>query len=210
MNKKITILILCLAVITVVSGCIKKQPELVENNKPVATSTENNYEEILILTGQDEDGWNIYQSQKYGIEFKASENWEIKRYGEDKNKKYEYVIFDEINSEANQNNFSLRFYYGFDTFNIKNKEDFIGWQCRNSDFDICSEKYKKYTLDVFENNNVFIVKTIEPTGVGGVTSIFYYIFFNNNQYIFMMDDFNSEESIKLLFFNLVKTFKIIK
>ena len=98
-SKKITILTLILiALATVVSGCslkfwqkpidksaVKNEIEQTNNNQlqgqvattteNVATSTTENSESILKKIGEDENDWNIYQSEKYGFEVKAPQEW---------------------------------------------------------------------------------------------------------------------------------------
>ena len=84
-TKKITILVLCLAVMTVVSGCIKKQPDPVVNNntKPIATTTDGQTsaeEKIKYLENGEIDisNWKKYYNKELGIEFMYPEDYLIK------------------------------------------------------------------------------------------------------------------------------------
>ncbi|MCK5320612.1 hypothetical protein KAJ61_04440 [Candidatus Parcubacteria bacterium] len=71
MNKKITILILCLAVMTVISGCGKKEIKTVvdDNNKQrvekVATTTKK-------INGND---WKVYRNKVSGYELRYPNSW---------------------------------------------------------------------------------------------------------------------------------------
>ena len=78
LNKKIIILVLCLAVLMVVSGCIKKTEKPAVNNNDqqnIATTADQKteleqkkeYEGELI---KEENGWKRYRNEYWGVEFR--------------------------------------------------------------------------------------------------------------------------------------------
>jgi len=76
-NRKITILILIIAVMTVVSGCWKKEVKPVirdTGEQPIATSTDK----------IDISDWQIYKNEEYGFELKYPKEW----YWEDYTKEF--------------------------------------------------------------------------------------------------------------------------
>ena len=73
MNKKIMILILCLAVMVVVSGCWrkeKKQPIIVNNEQKIEEIEQEKAEKIGTSTEEiDIFDWQIYQGKVYSLSF---------------------------------------------------------------------------------------------------------------------------------------------
>ena len=218
MNKKIIILVLCLAVMTVLSGCWRKEEKkpIIDDNIKQEIEDQKNEKidskddnEILKLIGKDDNGWNIYQSKKYRFEFKTLENWEIERHGEDKNYGV-YISFDNVNTELNHDGFTIY---------IKSNEKGV----TNNNF---FKEYQDYEdVTSFEFNKNVITRLLKKTGVGGMVSIFYYIINDNYIYSFSIDNLdeikkgwqdwpnNNIKSDKVRdkdLNNIVKTFKIIK
>ncbi len=89
LNKKIIILVLILAVMTVVSGCGKKEVKPVINDDKQSIKQEQNNEkvedekkeEIIISTDKiDISDWQTYYNKEYGFEVKYPEGWEFQEY----------------------------------------------------------------------------------------------------------------------------------
>ena len=222
------------AVSAAVSGCSLKfwqRPEVapVTKNEPavqnennnnqlqgqVATSTEEsiteNNENILKKVGEDENGWNIYQSEKYGFEMMVPENWRIDSYNS--YKKYQNILFQNNNVTSTARDFYISIgSYEKELGAIDTKTKYIQWACLESqERDKCiSNKtlfVKNFTTVII--NDLFGVKVLEKTGKDMISA--YYYFLNNEIiYNFSMDLFEPDlDSNQNQYYDIVKTFKLL-
>ena len=75
LKKKITILVLVLAVMTVISGCWKKKKPIVENynqQKSYEQKIENIADTAKDINISD---WEVYQNKEYGFEVRYPKEW---------------------------------------------------------------------------------------------------------------------------------------
>ena len=96
MNKKITILVLALAVMAVVSGCWKKEinQPVTGDNKQIVNQEQNSKQKVedqkieKIASSTEYiniSDWQIYKNQEYSFEFKYPKDWYWEDYTEEFN-----------------------------------------------------------------------------------------------------------------------------
>ena len=191
LNKKIIILVSCLTVMTVVSGCGKKEikPVVEDDNeqkvveKVDSSTKENNNEKILKLVGVDENDWNIYRSEKYRYTFNLP-------------KKYKHTGNLVFNDETDEiENYTILFYCYINKlkeYDFNSRSEYIKWRCQKSNtYDYCTNAWdiSVKEFDVFVVNGNTHIKIVELTGAGGITSGFYYIFKDKDVYLFKLRDY---------------------
>ncbi|MCK5320532.1 hypothetical protein KAJ61_04035 [Candidatus Parcubacteria bacterium] len=98
LKKKITILVLILAVVTVVSGCGKKQSKITTGNEIMNSQQDNkeqnqatiileeenwkNVRNIFFSTVYDSKNWNEYKSEKNNVILKYKKDWVLADLGD--------------------------------------------------------------------------------------------------------------------------------
>jgi len=218
-NKRIILFLSVFITLILLSACSKKQPEPTANNntESIATTTNSQHlttsDKFLELTGQDENGWNIYQSEKYGIEFKTPANWEIEKYGEgvSQNKFGDYAVINDTTKIID--NSGIIFYVTKNENNIEvnDKASFLKWKCTNPRyFDSCSAGYSKIRFEIINNKNNFIIRTTEGTGLDSETSTFYYIFKRDYVYYFTTFDFKGDNDREKLYAEIASSFRSVE
>ncbi len=214
-TKKTTILILIITVSVIVSGCVKQpvvnqsQNENQGDNQISTSTKEEKNNEVLKLTGQDENNWNIYKSEKYAFEIETPEKCKFintKTYN--KGVSY-YFYFDCFVIEIVKNYYSKK--------SLQNKNELFQLLCDspyidNMDACISGREIDIKQVEIKKINNKNIIKTIEAAGLGSEVDMKYYLL--SDDYWFSLsvgaeniDDLDTQTKNDLL--DIVTTFKFV-
>lgn len=215
MKKQITFLVLILAMGMIVAGCEKKQVHPGNNQKgdnyqSATTPIKDNDSQILKIVGQNENGWNMYQSDKYGFGLNVPNNFLLdyaKSTGLTSNDIINSFIFQDAGYEdASYKGFVINVY---DNCNmngqIDNNEDLSKIKCcinKNCTISGSGDSVLDFEKLKIDDNN--FIKTVQNTGINSNNTVYYFLT-KNSIFSFGFDDLSSNLEMEI-----IKSFKLIK